>query len=156
MKTLTKTKKEAIKSQTGMNSSKEPRCSEEEIANTIIDTFNDHVYLSTQFKQKISSMIDSVEYEFPNDGIKLQKIIDLFLGASHKLMGDYMKTLLDSYLVRKPQTAQLTNEPSYIKPNKYWIEDWMEQSHYLNGKPEGLLLEEANMDDHFYYNDIRN
>ena len=61
----------------------------------ITDSFNEQIFLNKQFQQKICCMIDSMEFAYPNDGLKLEKTINLFLESSHKLLGGYMKKVLD-------------------------------------------------------------
>src|ERR1035437_9612254 len=114
MKTATKTTSPDMKILSIGNISNTNVCSEEKIADTIIDSFNEQVYLSNQFKQRIKSMIDSTEFAYANDAVKLQKTIDLFLESSYKLLKEDMKNVFDLCTVLKSGATDKHNTQTQL------------------------------------------
>jgi len=140
MKTTTKTITPDRKILSIGNISNTNICSEEKIADTIIDSFNEQVCLSNQFKQKTRSMIDSIEFAYTNDAVELQKTIDLFLESSYKLLREDMKNVFDLCTVLKSEATDKHNSHNQVTPineevnsvqNNYWMEDWIEQIDYF-------------------------
>ena len=76
---------------------------EELIMDTIIDSFNEQIYLNNQFKQKIRSVIGSIEYINSTDKFAILKTIDLFLESLHTLSTASLKKNLDSLLITASQ-----------------------------------------------------
>lgn len=102
---------------------------QEEITDTIIDSFNEQIFLGDQFKQKIEKIIKEMNFGHPNDGDKIKKTLDIFLETSHKLLGDYLKKTLDLYTAFKPefpetdytntyQTGDMGGNVNYVYNNK--------------------------------------
>ena len=46
--------------------------SNENVTDTIIDSFNEQTELNNQFKLRIRKMIDLIDYAYPNEDIKLK------------------------------------------------------------------------------------
>lgn len=135
---------------------------DEEITDTIIDSFNEQIYIGNQFKDKISNMLNSLEFAYPNDKEKIQKIIDLFLESSHKLLGEYMNKVLDLYVSVKSDKEDLYTTSDEFDPffkvvtnveNNQWMTDWLEQVNFLNNKTENVSLLQSD-NDFCYYVDV--
>jgi hypothetical protein len=137
---------------------------QEEITDTIIDSFNKQIFLGDQFKQKIEKIIKEMNFVYPNDGEKIQKTLDLFLESSHKLLGDYLQKTLDLYTAFKPEFPEIENKTNdatknvnYVYNNQ-WMEDWIEQNNSHNADFETIPLFDGNLDEfnHFSPDDDMN
>ncbi len=134
--------------------------SNENITDAIIDSFNEQTQLNDQFKLRIKKMIDSIEYAYPNEGIKLKEIVDFFLDKSRKLSRDQMKKLLDSHLEvnSKDSSIQNADKASNLpeltpKHNENWMKDWMEQADHFKNNPEVMALIANNVEGFLHYAD---
>jgi hypothetical protein len=127
------------------------------VSDTILDSFNEQTQLNNQFKLTIKKKIDSIEYAYPNEGIKLKLIIDSFIEESKKLSGNYMKKLLDTYLAFnpiEPRNHRVANTQNVItKDNENWMKDWMEQENNYKKNPEAMALISNNIEDFLHYAD---
>lgn len=146
---------------TAISNKKISALSPEKVADTIIDSFNEQTQLNNHFKLRIKKMIDSIEYAYPNEGVKLKEIIDTFSKESKKLSGDYMKKLLDTHLAFNPININNRNSANSAasnvvipKHNKNWMKDWMEQADNYNNNPEALALISNNIEGFLHYADI--
>ncbi len=136
--------------------SKTNNCTEEKLTDTIIDSFNEQISLSNQFKQKIENMIGFMEFAYPNDKTKIQETMASFFEASRKLSGDYMKKILDLHIVLKPAE---TNRNEYnhfpktgnIIENNKWTQDWIKQIDFFKNDFEILSLADSNLDAFYFY-----
>ena len=135
--------------------------SNEKMIDTIIDSFNEKIQLNNKFKLRIKKMIDSIEYAYPNEGIKLKETVDLFLDKSQKLSREHMKKLVDNHLEvnAKDNRIQNTEKVSYLpkvipKHNKNWMKNWMEQADNYKNNPEVMALIGNDIDGFLHYADI--
>ena len=135
---------------------------DEDLTDTIIDSFNEQIKIGNQFKDKISKMLNSLEFAYPNDKDKIQKVIDLFLESSHKLLGDYMKKSLDLYMSVHSATgnSDITSGEfnSFIDminniQSDQWMMNWLEQLNFLKDKAEDFQFLHDD-DDFCYYVDV--
>ena len=134
--------------------------SNESLINTIIDSFNEQIRLNGQFKLRIKEMIDSIEYAYPNDGIKLKGIFNLFLEKSQELSRYQMKELLDNHLEHNSNdgSIQTTDVVSGLleatpKRNENWMKDWIEQADNYKNNPEAMALIANNVEEFLHYAD---
>jgi hypothetical protein len=138
---------------------------QEEITNTVIDPFNEHIHLNAQFEQKINNLIGETEFAYPKDGVKIQKTIDAFVESSHLILSEYLKRTLDLYFELKPDITedpwQLValnefTEKENTTQNHQWLEHWMDQ---LNGLKTNVADSSANENEAIefcYYTDVTN
>jgi len=134
--------------------------SNENLTDSIIDSFNEQIQLSYQFKRRIEKMIDSIEYAYPNDSIKLKEIVDSFLDKSRKLSIYQMKKLLDNHLEVNSKESSIQNAykasnfPKVTpKHNENWMKDWMEQADHYKNNPEAMALIANNVEGFLQYAD---
>lgn len=139
------------------------KSTEEEITNSIIDSFNEHIFLGDQFKQNIAEILRKIDFAYPNDGVKIQKTFDLFLKSSHKLLENYLKKTLDLYTSFKPefksdghkgtyQTTDIFGNTHFVRNNQ-WMQDWVEQSNSYNVDFETISSFDGNLDEFYYFTD---
>lgn len=134
---------------------------QEEITDTIIDSFNEQIFLGDQFKRKFEKIIKEINFVNQNDNEKIQKTLDSFLESSHKLLGDYLKKTLDLYTAFKPefpeidhtntyQTGNTDGNVNYVYNNK-WMEDWIEQNNSYHADFETISLFDGNLDEFYHF-----
>ena len=133
----------------------------EHLVDKIIDSFNQQTQLNNQFKLRIEKMIDSIEYAYPNEGIKLKKLVELFLDRSMNLLAEQMKKLLDCHVENNAKNGRMphTNLESNIleltpKHNENWMKDWMEQTDNYKNNPKVLALIANNIEGFLHYADV--
>jgi hypothetical protein len=162
MKTITKTTILDIEVLTIQDNYKSNSTFDEEITDTIIDSFNEQIYLGNQFKDKMGNILNSLEFAYPNDKEKIQKVLDLFLESSHKLLGEYMNKVLDLYVSVKSDTKHSHAVPEEISSlfevinyiqNDQWMTDWIDQVSYLRNKTDNSPLDNDD-NDFCYYVDV--
>jgi hypothetical protein len=163
MKTITKTTIGDIEVLTIHDNDKSNLSLSEEITDIIMDSYNEQIHLGNQFKDKISRILSSMEFAYPNDKENIQQSVDEFLKASDNLMGEFMNNTLNLYVTVKPDLQVVYNESNTIDcvfseivatiENKQWMVDWLEQVSFLKNKTEDLKIDEHG-NDFCYYVDV--
>ena len=131
-----------------------------DVSSILIDAFNNQSLLNNQFKQKISCMINLLEFSYSDDRVILNNAIDSFLDLSHKSLVNYIQIDLDlnfknraNYFKSQNQIYQLYNN-TILDKNDCWMEDWMEQASMFNLASNTMHLNKYDNDGFCYYTDV--
>ncbi len=132
----------------------------EEITDTIIDSFNEQIFLGNELKQNIENIFKEINFVNQNDDVKIQKTLDLFLESSNNLLGNYLKKTLDLYISFRPEIQVIENNSEdklnsdqYIYNNQ-WMEDWIEQNNSYNVDYETITLFDGNLDEYYHFENV--
>jgi hypothetical protein len=133
---------------------------DEEITDVIMDSYNEQIYFNDQFKDKISLMLSSMEFAYPNDRKNLQQEVCTFLKTSDNLMGEFMNKSLKLFTSVQPDMQNVYNEAETIDcvfseivtpvENKQWMVDRLEQERFLKNETEDLPMGEHGCDICYY------
>lgn len=134
-------------------------CSEEELADVIMDAFNEQLIQNILFKQKIESMMDSMDFTYPNHRAKLKETMALFFESLNDFSKENMKKMFDLHLIFKPNETSKMQHGHFpttvpILENNQWAQDWMEQIHYLKGNSDILPRMDCDMENFCFYIDL--
>lgn len=136
------------------------------IENSITDIFNKKIILNNQFKHKIDTIINLIEFTYPEDRKILNNSITAFVESSQLILEDFVERTnhIDSVnyntLVsgsNKHSIAAKVNCPFELinlQLNEYWMKDWLEQIEMLNENYEKQNEFKVEIDEYCYYEDV--
>lgn len=136
------------------------------IENSITDIFNKKVILNNQFKHKIDTIINLIEFTYPEDRKILNNSITAFVESSQRILEDFVERTnnIDSVnyntLVsgsNKLSIAAKVNCPFELinlQLNEYWMKDWLEQIEMLDENHEKQNEFNVEIDEYCYYEDV--
>ena|SRR5665213_901560 len=124
----------------------------EELAETILDSIKEQIFLSNLFKEKFDLLINSIDFVHPGDSEKFEKAMDLFFESLDNISRENMKKILDMHIVFNPEKKKKSNNP--FKSHPEWAQDWMEQMNFLRDESEILSMKNDHLEDFCYYVDV--
>lgn len=134
-----------------------------EIAERLIDSFNNQICFSDKYKQKFEMLINDTEFAYPNDAVKIRTAFDIFIESSHQLLGDYIDKAFDLDFIESHEGKSIVKSKRKFNPidkvmefdvNEYWTNDWIDQIAVLKNDSIDNSSEDKYFEDYYCYDNV--